>query len=156
MSEFYFALPRLMAQWFGRNATHSDKNGAEANVVGTLNHMVVYVAAFELLLGGLSLWTQLLLLVPLAILVWLFWLVLFYVNALLIKLLRGAGLMRRLPDNRAQNILVGTITTALAIYLLGAGSWTGVLGFIWIAAVTLNLAAAALLSASPPVRSPHE
>lgn len=147
MSEFYFALPRLIAAWSGRKAARSEQNGLEANIIGTLNHLIVYVAAFELLLGPLSRWTQLLLLVPLAILVWLFWLIFFYWSACLIKLLRDAGLMRELPDSRAQNILIGIMTTTLAIYLLRAGSWPRVLGFIWIAAVALNLVAAALLPA---------
>ncbi len=146
MSNFYFSLPRLIASWSGKQTGRSEKNVVEANVAGALNHLVVYGAAFQML-RGLSVWQQLLFLVPLAALVGLFWLILFHVNAFLIESLRRLGLMRDLPDNRAQNLIVGFVTTVLAFYLLGTGGGSAALGSVWIAAVALNLLAAAMLPA---------
>lgn len=154
MTKFYFALPRLIASWSGGSAVRSEKNGLEANLIGGLNHLVVYIAAFELLLRDRGLWQELILLVPLAILVFFFWTIFFYVSAWLIRLLRSIGLMRGLPVNRAQNITVAITTTLLALYLIRAGTpWSRLLGFLWIAAVILNLIAAAVLAVTYANRS---
>ncbi len=156
MTKFYFALPRLIASWSDKTAARSETNGLEANIIGTLNHLVVYVAAFELLLRDLPVWQELILLVPLAILVFFFWIIFFYLSAWLIKFLRRAGAMRELPANRAQNVMVAIMTTGFATYLIRAGTWSSMLGFIWIAAVALNLLAATVLPASHADRSANK
>ncbi len=148
MSEFYFALSRFLASPREHKQTRSEKNWLEANAVGTLNHLVVYAFAFALLLKNLPGWKQVLLLLPLGVIVLVFWLLLLYVNSWLIKLLRPAGLLRALPDNRAQTLLISIVTTAMAGELLFAGGWLRFVGAIWLAAVALNLLAAALLAFS--------
>lgn len=146
--EFYFALPRLLAKWRGQSAARTEKNWLETNIAGTLSHLVVYVFAFQLLLAESAPWNQLLLCIPLALLVWIFWLLVFYFNSWLIELLRTCGLMRRLSDSRAQSVIIGLMTTAFAVYLLFAGPCAAMLGIIWLAAVSLNLVAAAVLALS--------
>jgi hypothetical protein len=84
--------------------------------------------------------------VGLLFLVWLFWLVVLYLNSLIIKLLRLAGLFRSIPTRRAQSILLATWATAMAFHLLDRGSWIGEVASIWLVAVAMNLAAAAILA----------
>ena len=67
-------------------------------------------------------------------------------NSLIIKLLRQVGLFRSIPTRRAQSILLGTWATAMAFHLLERGSWIGEVASIWLVAVAMNLAAAAVLA----------
>ncbi len=124
-------------------------NWLETRVIGTAVHGVVYLFVAHALLGRLPLWQQALGLLPIAVLVWLAWLIVLYANSLLVVFLRACGFMRTLPNDRAQSILVGLMTTAFACELLRTGSWLSVVGGIWIAAVILNLLAAALLALRP-------
>jgi hypothetical protein len=78
--------------------------------------------------------------------VWIFWLVVLYLNSLVIKLLRLAGIFQEIPIRRAQSILAGISTTAMAWSVLQRGSWMGEIAAIWLCAVALNLAAAILLA----------
>jgi len=146
LPRFYFALPRLVWSWVGGDTGRTEKNGLEANAVGGLVHLVVYAFAFEVCLTSASAWQRLLLLLPLAILVWLFWIIFIYANTWIIRLLRAAGLMRDLPQGRAQSILVGVVTTAFALRLLEAEAWRHVVRAVWVAAVALYLFAAAVLA----------
>ena len=130
----------------GQKFARTESNWAEANVAGILVQLVVSVFFFHVLLEDLARWKQLLLLVPLAMLVWLFWLVLFYINSLAIRLLRTLGFVQSLPDRYAQSFLVELTTTAFAAELLRSTSWARVVGAIWMTAVVLNLSAAALLT----------
>ena len=70
--------------------------------------------------------------------IWIFLLIVLYLDSLIIKLLRGFGFMRTMPDSRAQSLLICTMTTVFALELIRAGSWPRFLGVIWIAAVALN------------------
>ncbi len=151
---FYFALPRLIGSWFGGDARRSEKNGVESNAVGSLLHLVVYAFAFELCLTSRSVWHQILFALPVAIIVWLFWLNLLYANSWVITGLRACGLIRDLPQIRAQGVLIGTVTTLFAVRLLEARGWTHLVGAIWIATVILNLAAAVILAATNADRAP--
>jgi hypothetical protein len=143
---FYFALPRLLARLAGGSATRSEQNGTEAAVAGTLVHAITFIFAARLLLAGYATWQQALLLLPVLVVVLLWWSVLMYVNALLIKAARRLGLFRESPDRHLQSVLIGMATTAFALHLVAAGSWMRLLGLAWIAAVVLNLAAAAVLA----------
>ncbi|MDQ6624328.1 MAG: hypothetical protein M3Y86_12705 [Verrucomicrobiota bacterium] len=144
--QFFFALPRLIASWRGGDAGRSEKNAVESNAVGALVHLVVYAFAFHLCLTSRPWWLQLLAAVPLAFLVWIFWLNLFYANALLLRLLRSAGLMRELPQSRAQGILIGILATAFAGALLTARDWTRVVAVLFLVLVLLNFLAALILA----------
>lgn len=145
-ARFYFALPRLVARIAGRAPQRSEQNWLEATVAGTLVHLITFIFAARLLLAGRATWQQLLLLLPLVLLVWAWWSVLMYANALLIKAIRSIGFLRRSPDRHLQSVFVGIATTLFALQLLAAGSWMRVLALAWLAAVVLNLAAAAILA----------
>ncbi len=143
---YYFALPRLMASFRGEAPTRrSEQNALEAHVVGTLVHAVIFVFAARLLLGERSAWQQIALLLPVALIVLVWWSLFFYVSSLVTKLLRSSGLLREMPDRHSQSVMVGVVTTLLAAQLVTAGSWMAALGWIWLGAAALNLAAAAVL-----------
>ena len=144
-SRYYFALPRLVARLRGGSAVRSEQNGFEAAVAGALVHAVIFLFAAHLLLSGLMTWQQALLLLPVAILVLAGWSVLSYANALVIRLIRVAGLFRALADRHLQSVLIGILTTVAAWQLIDAGTWMRLLGLAWLAAVALNLTAAAVL-----------
>lgn len=145
---YFFSLPRLVATLRGHTVERSERNWLEANVAGTAIHVVVFVFVARLLLAGLSPWHQALLILPIAVLVWILWLILFYVNSLLIKRLRVIGLFRRRSDARAQSFLICLFTTLCAVILVIPGSWMRAIGILWIALVAANLLAAGLLAAS--------
>jgi len=143
---FYFSLPRLLAGWSGGTGDRTENNSLEAHLVGALVHLVAYLFAFQLLLADSPIWQLLFLLLPFAALVWLGWLIVLYLNSWVIKLLRLLGLLRNVPDNRAQSLVIGVMTTWFAWRLIVAGHWPGLVGAIWIAAVALNLSAAVVLT----------
>ena len=145
---YFFSLPRLIATLLGHTVERSERNWLEANVAGTAIHVVVFVFVAHRFLDSLAWWHQALLLLPLAVVVWLLWLILFYVNSLAIRGLRAVGLFRRRTDARAQGFLVCLMTTACATGLVVTGSWMRLLGILWIALVVANLLAAGLLAAS--------
>jgi hypothetical protein len=143
---FYFALPRLWAKCRGGNAARDESNWLEMNVAGLFFHLIAYVFAFHLLASGLTFAQQILLLIPLAFLVWFFWLLLFYLDSLCIKLLRALGFMRRLSDGRAQTILIGVVMICFAISLASeSGVWRAI-GILGLGIFALNLLAAAILA----------
>jgi hypothetical protein len=84
----------------------------------------------------------------LAFLVWLFWLLVFYLNSLILKLLDAVGLLRALPARRGQSVLLVIIATAMSAALVQRGSFVGEIGAIWLTATAMNLAAAAVLAFS--------
>jgi hypothetical protein len=143
---FYFALPRLMSRWRGGDSVRAEKNSAEAWAAGIGVYIVSYLFFAALLPAQFRLWRALLVFIALAFGVWLFWLVMLYLNSLVIKLLRFAGLIRQMPDRHGQSILISTTATVMACSLLTSGSWIADIGALWIIGVTMNLAAAAILA----------
>jgi len=144
--QFCFSLPRLVAKLRGGSTGRTEANWLETNSVGTMIHAIVYIFFAHLLLSRLELWQQLVLLIPLAVLVLFFWVILFQVQSLIVKGARAAGLLREIPNSRAQGVLTGAVTTGLALHLVAAGSWMRVIGAVWLTAVSLNLCAAAILA----------
>ena len=142
---FYFSLPRLIMKLRGGNPRRSERSWAEANIVGTMVHAIVFVFAWRLLLADMPAWKQMLLLLPVIVLVLLSWSTFFYLSTQLLWLVRLAGLFRGLPNFRIHSVIIGIIVTAFAWQLVLAGSWMRVLGLVWIGAVLLNHIAAALL-----------
>jgi hypothetical protein len=138
---FYFALPRLIAKLRGQSASRTEDNWLEANIVGAAVHVLVLLFFAQVLLGSRTLWQQVLFAPVVVAAVWLFWIVFFYLTSRSIKMLRAVGLFRHLPDVRIQSVLIGATVTAFAWQLRP-------LGYVWIAAVALNLLAAAILHAN--------
>ena len=143
---FYFALPRLIAMMRGDDGLRAESNGTEAWVASLAIYLINYLFFAQFIPAHLQLWQTALLLVGLAFLVWFFWLVVLHCNSLIIKLLRFGGLFRTIPTRRAQSILLGIWATAMAFDLLDRGSWIGEVASIWLVAVAMNLAAAAILA----------
>jgi hypothetical protein len=143
---FYFALPRLIATMRGANGRRAEKNGTEAWVGNMAIYLINYLFFAQFIPPHLPLWQRAFLLVGVLFWVWLFWLLLLYLNSLVIEVLRQVGVFRTIPIRRAQSILLGTSATAMAFDLIDRGSWIGEVASIWLVAVAMNLAAAAVLA----------
>lgn len=144
--QFYFSLLRLMAMLRGADATRAENKGAEAWLAGVALYLISFLFFAQVLPADLNPWLNALLLVALAFLVWLFWLLVIYLNSLVIKFLRPCGLFRTIPIRRAQSILLVTTATAMAFDLVRRGSWMGEFAASWLVAVGMNLAAAVVLA----------
>ena len=143
---YYFALPRLAGKVFGKNAKRSEGTWAEAHVVGVAVYLSSYLFAAEILLSRLPTWAILLALFALLFAIWTFWLIVLYLNSLIVKLCRAWGLFADLSGNRIQSVLIGILTSVFAAELMVTGRWTRWIGTAWIVAVMLNLSAALLLA----------
>src|SRR5262245_33837900 len=91
---FYFSLFRLIVLLRGGDARRSESNGFEAVLVGSsifLIHYVFFTTRF--IPSDTTLWITAILLVALVFWIWLFWLLLIYINWLIIKLLHACGLL---------------------------------------------------------------
>ena len=153
--QFYFSLFRVIALLRGGDARRAESNGFEAWLVGLMIYSIHYLFFATLFVPSqLEPWLTALLLVALAFWIWLFWLLLLYINSVIIKLLRICGLFRTLPIRRAQSILWGISTTAMACVLLKSSPALRELGAIWLVAVAMNLVAALVLTFSDAARSP--
>ena len=111
-----------------------------------MTYLVSYLFFAQFIPATLGLWSRVLSLVLLAFLVWLLWLLALYLNSLVIKLLQPCGLFRTIPIRRAQSILVAGTASAMALQLLAGGGWSAEIAAIWLVAVAMNLAAAAILA----------
>ena len=145
---FYFALPRLLAKWRGGDATRAEKNSVEAAAAHLAIYAISYIYFARFIPDGTSWWLGGLMFVALAFLVWLFWLLVLYLNSLILKLLNGLGLLRSLPVRRGQGVLIVTITVAMAVALVQSGSFAGEIGTLWLIATAMNLIAAGILALS--------
>jgi apolipoprotein N-acyltransferase len=143
---FYFSLPRLIALCRGGDPLRSENNATEARVAGLAVYLISFLFFAQFVPANLKTWQSAWAFVGLAFFVCLFWLLVLYLNSLIIGVLRLGGIFRGIPVRRAQSILAGFSTTAMACSLLQRGSWTGEIAAIWLTAVTLNLVAAIVLA----------
>ena len=142
---FYFSLLRLLALFRGGDTRRAENNGAEAWLGGLAINLISYLFFAQFIPDDLKLWQRALLLVLLAFFVWLFWLVVLYINSLVIKFLRLCGLFHSMPIRRLQSVLLGISATAMAGGLLQTDSWSREIASIWLIMVAMNLSAAAVL-----------
>jgi hypothetical protein len=154
--QFYFSLPRFIALLRGGDTRRAESNAVEAWLVGLMMYLVHYLFFAHFIPLHLSPWLTALLLIVLAFWVWLFWLLLLYLNSVIIKLLHLGGLFRTIPTRRAQSILLVIFTTAMACALLKHSPWAHEIGAIWLVAVALNLASAVVLAFSNASRPSGE
>jgi hypothetical protein len=143
---FYFSLLRFLAGLRGGDARRAENNWAEACVAGIVIYLISYLFFAQFVPDELKVWQQTLLFVVLVFFISLFWLVVLYLNSLIISLLRLCGFLPAIPVRRAQSVLLGISTSAMALSLLGGGSWPAEIGAIWLISVAMNLAAAAILA----------
>jgi hypothetical protein len=142
----YFALPRLIQQWRGGSPARSENNWIEACVASAGIYLMSYVFAANFVLERLSLWSSIFVFVLLLPGIWILWLIVLYLNSLIVKACWICGALTRSPRNRIQGVLVGTLTTLIAANVAMSGTWLRWIGVIWIIVVTLNLIAAVLLA----------
>jgi hypothetical protein len=143
---FYFALPRLLARFRGGSSERAETNGGEAWIASIVTYLVSYLFFAQFIPATPGLALTILSFVLLVFLVWLFWLLALYLNSLVIKLLQACGLFRSIPIRRAQSILVAGTASAMSLQLVQVGGWPSEIAAIWIVAVAMNLAAAAILA----------
>jgi hypothetical protein len=144
--QFYFALPRALAMMRGADDRRAENNGTEAMFGSVAIYLINYLFFAQFVPATFPYWQRALWLVGLVFLTWFFWLLVLYLNSLIIKLLRHIGVFRTIPIRRAQSILLCTWATAMAFDLLDRGSWIGEVAAIWLVAVAMNLAASAVLA----------
>jgi hypothetical protein len=155
--QFYFSLFRAIAVLRGGDASRAESNGFEAWLVGLTIYSIHYLFFSTLFIPShLEPSLKALFLVALAFWIWLFWLLLLYVNSVIIKLLRVGGLFHSIPTRLAQSILWGIFTTAMACALLKSSPLPREFGAIWLVAVAMNLVSAVVLAFSDGARSPGE
>ncbi|MBA3881855.1 MAG: hypothetical protein H0X73_03855 [Chthoniobacterales bacterium] len=145
-AEFYFALPRLVAHLRGANSDRTENNWIEANIAGAAVMLVSFLAISSFLWSASTLSMQIILLLPTVVITWLVWLLVLYVDAQLIKVLRAVGLLRGVPNARLQSLFISTITTVFACYLLNREPFLGTVAAVWIVAVFANLLATVVLA----------
>ena len=143
---FYFALPRLLAKFRGGSSKRAENNGGEAWIASIASYLVSYLFFGQFIPATLGMWSKVLSFVLLVFLVWLLGLLALYINSLVIKLLQACGLFRSIPIRRAQSILVAGTASAMSLQLLRGGGWSAEIAAIWLVAVGMNLAAAAILA----------
>ena len=118
----------------------------EMYFTGAAVFLISYLFAASSLVPGLRWWQAAIVLLLLFPGVWIAWLILLYLQSLMVKLCWRCGLFTDLPRNRVQSVLMGIVTTVFAAQLLTASPWLRWIGSLWIVAVALNLAAALLLA----------
>jgi hypothetical protein len=151
--EFYFPLFRLIAMLRGGSTARAESNAVEARLAGLMVYLIHYLFFATLFLpSNFEPWQTVLFLVALAFCVWLFWLLLLYLNSVIIRLLHLCGLFCAIPTRRLQSILWGILTTAMAWTLLKSSPAPREAGAIWLVAVALNMAAAVVLAFSDGAR----
>jgi hypothetical protein len=143
---FYFALPRLLATFRGGSSKRAENNGGEAWIASIASYLVSYLFFGQFIPATLGLWSRVLSFILLAFLVWLFGLLALHINSLVIKVLQACGLFRSIPIRRAQSISVAGTASGMALQLLQGGGWSAEIAAIWLVAVGMNLAVAAILA----------
>jgi hypothetical protein len=143
---FYFALPRLLAKMRGGDSIRAEQNSIEAWAANLAIYLISYLYFAGFIPALDRWWLRSLILVALAFLVWLFWLLVLFVNSLILRLLGSCGLLRWLPIRRGQAVLIAIIATAMAAALLQRGALAAEFGAIWLVATAMNLLAATILA----------
>jgi hypothetical protein len=149
---FYFSLPRLLVLHLGGDPARSENNGTEAWLAGVTIYLINCLFFAQLFPPALNFWQSAFCLLALALVIVPFWLLVLYLNSVVIKFLRLCGIFRTIPTRRAQSILLGFLTTAMAVDLARRGAWAGEIAAVWLIAVAMNLAAAAILAFRNGVR----
>ena len=138
---YAFALPRLIARTAGRKPRRAEFSGAEAYGLGILVFGIscVFVARALLpLVRPLAL--QLLVLFVLPFAIWVALLLLYYLNSLVVALLRKLGLYTAVTNTPFQHFVIMSLTTVLACILVrDETGWMRSLGIFWLGLLSLNL-----------------
>jgi len=141
MSEVYaFALPRLAARLAGRKVRRARLSRWEADGTGILVFGLSCVFAGRAVPLLVRPGWQLLTWLALPFVMWVAWLLLFYVDSLIVALFRKMGLCRTVTNHAFQHVVIISLISLLAALLVRDESgWMRLLGAFWIALVALNL-----------------
>jgi hypothetical protein len=142
---FYFALPRLLNRMRGATDEVSESNAAEAYLGSIGIFIITFVFGLQLFGERFSSWSVIAFDLVLVFAVWIFWLVVFYINSLIVKLLRACGLFRETPNRHAPDIFIGIVVAAMAYRLSTLHGWPGWVGLLCLCALGANFVAAMLL-----------
>jgi hypothetical protein len=148
---YAFTLPRLAARLAGRKVRRAEFSGGEAYGLGILvfGMSCVFVAR-ELLpfVRPTSLRVLVLFLLPFAI--WVAFLILYYLNFLVVAGLRRLGLYSAITNNPFQHFVIMALTSGIALrFLSDESGWMKSLGTFWLGMVGLNLLSVFLLRILP-------
>lgn len=144
--DFYFALPRLLRRMRGGSDKISESNATEAYFGSIVAFMVSFLFARQLFAGRCTGWQAIAVGISLLFAVSIFWLFVFYLNSLVIKILRTGGIFRKMANRHAQDILIEIIVAVLAYELSISGSWTRWIGIFCLLLLGANFTAALLLA----------
>jgi hypothetical protein len=144
---YAFALPRLIARLAGRRARRAELSRWEAYGLGILVFGISCVFAARIIFPVVRLEVlQGLVLVLLPFAIWIAYLLLYFVNAQIVSLLRTLGLYTAPTNNPFQHIVIMSGTTLLAGLLLqDECAWLKSLGIFWLVLLALNLLSIAVL-----------
>lgn len=144
---YAFSLPLLLARLRGRKARRAEWSQWEAHGFGMLVFAMscIFAARFLLSLVRFGLGQALLLLLlPFAI--WIVFLLVYFVNAQVIAVLRQLGLYTAPTNNPFQHVVIMTLTSAMAlIFLRDDSALLKSLGVFWLGLLFCNLLALLLL-----------
>ncbi len=148
---YAFALPRLAARLAGRKVRRAELSQWEAHGLGLLVFGInCFFAAHALLPFVRPLLLQFVALFLLPFAVWIAFLLLYYVNALVVALLRRLGLYSDVRNYPFQHVVIVTLTTLFALLLVRNGNvWLRSLGVFWLALLSANLLSIGILKFLP-------
>ena len=130
----------------------SESNAAEAYLGSIGIFIITFVFGLQLFAERFSGWSVIAFDLVLVFAVWIFWLIVFYINSLIVKLLRACGLFRETPNRRAQDIFIAIVLAAMAYRLSILHGWLGWIGWLCLCALGANFLAAILLKLIPNTR----
>jgi hypothetical protein len=110
--------------------------------------MVSFLFAWQLFAGPCPVGQAIALGILLFFAVSIFWLFVFYLNSLVIKILRTGGIFRKMANRHAQDILIEIIVAVLACELSTSASWTRWIGIFCLLLLGTNFVAALFLALS--------
>ena len=138
---YAFALPRLLARLAGRRVRRAELSGGEAYGLGLLVFGISCVFVARLLLpflGSVPLQGLVLFFLPCAL--WVAFLILYFLNSLMVAALRRLGLYSARTNNPFQHVVIMSLTTGIALHFLGDEcEWVRALGVFWLGLLGANL-----------------
>jgi len=138
---YAFALSRLVARSTGFRPRRAEFSGAEAYGLGLLVYGItcVFVArALAVFVRPLAIYFIALVILPFAI--WIGSLLLYYINSLLIALLRRLGLYSAVTNNPFQHVVIMSLISLIALrFVFEEAVWVRLLGLFWLGLLSLNL-----------------
>jgi hypothetical protein len=139
---FYFSLPRLLSTIIGRGSHFPEGSFFETCLGSLVVLLIPYFLLVDLAINHVGRWMAFVTGVMLLFAIWIFWLVVLYLNSLLIQVLQRLGFFRKMTGRHLQDIFIGIIITSFASEISILNSWVRWIGILWFMILAMNLAAA--------------